>query len=75
MVGLLEHACYSIGTGNRDDVGRYVLAGGTMKLMTMKTLVNNDCINISSPLRRYGLRCKQVVENPDSIFSEYVKQR
>ena len=41
----------------------------------MKDLVNNDCINISSLLRRYGLRCKQVVENLDSVFSEYMKSR
>jgi hypothetical protein len=27
-------------------------------MMTKKTLINNDCINLSSLLRRYGERCK-----------------
>ena len=70
---LLEHA-HSIGTAIGMTLDA-MSSRGHNELMTMKTLVNNDCINISSPLRRYGLRCKQVVENPDSIFSEYVKQR
>ena len=45
------------------------------EMATMMDLVNNDCINISSLLRRYGLRWKQVVENPDSVFAEYMKFR
>ena len=38
-------------------------------MTTMKDLVKNDCINISSLLRRYANRCEQVVENPDSILA------
>ena len=44
-------------------------------MTTMKTWINNDCINISSLLRRYAERCKQVVENPDSILIEHMTPR
>jgi hypothetical protein len=43
--------------------------------MTTMNLINNDCINVSSLLRRHAARCKQVVENPDSILIEYMAPR
>jgi hypothetical protein len=41
----------------------------------MRELINNDCINVSSLLRRYAARCKQVAENPDSILIEHMTPR
>jgi hypothetical protein len=40
----------------------------------MKTLINNDCINVASLLNRHAMRCKQVAENPDCVLVEYMKK-
>jgi hypothetical protein len=45
------------------------------EMTMMKTLTNSDCVNASSLLNRYAIRCKQVLENPDSILTEYMKGR
>ena len=42
---------------------------------TMRELINNDCINASSLLHRYAARCKQAVENPDSILADHMTPR
>src|SRR4051812_44263556 len=42
-------------------------SGMVNDMATMKNSINNDCINISSLLRQYTARCKQVVENPDGV--------
>jgi 2-keto-4-pentenoate hydratase len=41
----------------------------------MMTLAKNDCVNFSSLLARYGRRCKQVMDDPDSILIEYLNRR
>jgi hypothetical protein len=38
----------------------------------MRTLIRNNCVNISSLHLRHATRCKQVVENGDSVFIEYL---
>ena len=37
--------------------------------------MNHDCRSASLLARRYAARCKQVVEDPDSIFTEYLPRR
>ena len=37
-----------------------------------RQLVNNNCVNMSSLFTRKAARCKQVVENGDSILDEYL---
>jgi hypothetical protein len=37
-----------------------------------RQLVNNNCVNMSSLFSRKAARCKQVVENGDSILDEYL---
>ena len=39
----------------------------------MQTMVRNDCVNMSSLLRRHAMRCKQLVEDGDSVLLEYLK--
>jgi hypothetical protein len=39
----------------------------------MQSLVRKDCVNISSLLARHAYRCKQVVENGDSVLLEYLE--
>jgi hypothetical protein len=38
----------------------------------MLVLIESNCINHSSLVARYGARCKQLVEEGDSIFLEYL---
>ncbi|MBI1866825.1 MAG: hypothetical protein HYS06_00750 [Methylocystis sp.] len=38
------------------------------------SLIQNNCVNISSLLSRHGEQCKQVVENGDSVLLEYMKR-
>jgi len=40
----------------------------------MRGLIQNNCVNISSLLGRHSNRCKQVVENGDSILLEYLER-
>lgn len=37
-------------------------------------IMNNNCINAASLYTRYAARCKQLGENADSIFEEYMKK-
>jgi hypothetical protein len=37
-------------------------------------LINGNCINIASLYQRHAMRCKQVVENGDSILAEHLKK-
>jgi hypothetical protein len=46
-----------------------------MEMGSMMSMMNNDCVNTSSVLARHGHRCKQVVENPDSVLREYMRER
>ena len=41
---------------------------------SMQSLMRNDCVNFSSILERYALRCKHLIENPEEILSEYVNR-
>jgi len=45
------------------------------EMTSMRTLMNEDCINVSSLLSRHAMRCKQVAENPDSVLAEYLQGR
>jgi hypothetical protein len=38
------------------------------------TLIRKDCVNGSSLMARHAGRCKAVTENPDSVYSEYLKK-
>ena len=42
---------------------------------TLQSLMNNNCGNASSLVPPYAARCKQVVEDPDSIFTEHLSRR
>lgn len=46
-----------------------------MELDNMTALTNNSCTNVSSLMHRHLNRCRMVVENPDSIFLEYLNRR
>lgn len=46
----------------------------TMETQEMNKLIQNNCSNISSLTIRYANRCKQVVENGDSILLEYLNK-
>jgi hypothetical protein len=39
----------------------------------MQTMIRNDCVNMSSLFQRHTTRCKQVVEEGDSVLLEYLK--
>jgi hypothetical protein len=41
----------------------------------MQNLIQNDCVNISSLYSRHALRCKEVVEDGDSVLLEYLEQQ
>jgi len=45
-----------------------------MEMDKMTELLNKNCMNISSLLDRYALRCKKITENPDSILHEYLQK-
>jgi hypothetical protein len=42
---------------------------------TLQSLMNNNCGNASSLVPPYAARCKQVVEDPDSILTEHLSRR
>jgi hypothetical protein len=42
---------------------------------TLQSLMNNTCGNASSLVPPYAARCKQVVEDPDSILKEHLARR
>lgn len=46
----------------------------TMYQGQQRELVQNNCANMSSLFTRHAARCKQVVENGDSILDEYLKR-
>jgi 2-keto-4-pentenoate hydratase len=67
---------------NAQGIGRSI--GMTEDAMTSRlnieaeaimTLAKKDCVNFSSLLARYGRRCKQVLDDPDSILIEYMNRR
>jgi hypothetical protein len=49
-----------------------MLARLKMMQNEQRQLVNNNCVNMSSLFTRKAARCKQVVENGDSILNEYL---
>ena len=40
----------------------------------MRALIQNNCVNISSLSSRHALRCKQLVEDSDSVLREYLSR-
>lgn len=50
----------------------FMLARLKMMQNEQRELVNNNCVNMSSLFTRKAARCKQVVENGDSILDEYL---
>ena len=47
----------------------------TVEWSEMDRLIQHNCMNISSLTSRYAFRCKQVIENGDSILSEYLNKQ
>lgn len=46
----------------------------TLEWSEMDKLIEHNCTNISSLTSRYAYRCKQVIENGDSILMEYLNK-
>ena len=44
-----------------------------IEVKTMQDLIKKDCVNVSSLLSRFAMRCKQVFDNPASILEEYMR--
>jgi hypothetical protein len=45
-----------------------------MSLEGQMSLINYDCVNVSSLMSRYADRCKFVAERPDEVLAEYLKK-
>lgn len=45
-----------------------------MSLADQKGLINANCMNSSSLIKRYALRCKKVLENADAVIQEYLQK-
>jgi len=60
------------GIGMTDDAMKSRLL---LEIKQMQGEINDNCINVSSLLARHAMRCKQVVENGDSILKEYLARK
>lgn len=43
-----------------------------MEQKVQRSLVNNNCVNASSLIDRYAVRCRKIIDNTDAVLSEYL---
>ena len=68
-------------TGRSFSIGKSIGMSSDSMLARLKlmmdeqdTLMGKSCANVASLHQRHASRCKQIVENPNAILSEYLKQ-
>lgn len=62
---------FGLGIGMTEDAikSRLILSQDAMK-----KIYRDSCVNLSSLTIRYGNRCRQMTDDPDSIFMEYLSK-